>query len=146
MSRQGHRMGAGARKPKRLAAELAAILAHLAFGGVLAGFALTLSEGALGILAAEMIVFLMLMVTLSYVWNFRGERLDAIREGPIGISRSYLLFLTWAGLGYLAVLLSIGPVSSPSEFIGFLFGFWALFVVFLISFVIWRRQNPPRVA
>src|SRR2546425_5499248 len=69
------------------------------------------------------------------------EHAVPIQGGFAAVSRGYLIFLMWAGLGYLAVLLSVGPAFSASEFIVFLFGFWALVAIFLVALVLWRRQK-----
>jgi len=120
---------------------LAAVSAHVTLGSALAAYALTLSKAALEILAAETLVFLMLLVTLSYVRNASEQHAVPIQGGSAAVSRGYLIFLMWAGLGYLAVLLSVGPAFSASAFIVFLFGFWALVAIFLVALVLWRRQK-----
>src|SRR5438445_8694519 len=73
--------------------------------------------------------------------NASEEHAVPIQGGFAAVSRGYLIFLMWAGLGYLAVLLSVGPAFSASEFIVFLFGFWALVAIFLVALVLWRRQK-----
>ncbi len=125
-----------------------AIGAHIAFGSLLAAYAATTPTGTLGILGVLALVFLMLAVTLAYMYNFGRTRPGPprVRSGPVGIGRGYLPFLMWAVLGFLAILLTLGQGVSPDEFVDFLLAWWGLVAFFVAAVLVWRRQNPPRWA
>src|SRR5207245_8886859 len=121
------------RRGKHAVYLLAAVSAHVTLGSALAAYSLTLSKAALEILAAETLVFLMLLVTLSYLRNASEEHAVPIQAGFAAVSRGYLIFLMWAGLGYGAVLLSVVRVFSVSDCSVILFCFLASVACLLVS-------------
>ncbi len=127
---------------------LLAVAGHVAFGTLLLAYAITLPPGTLGLLAAQSIVFLMLALTLAYLYTFGRTRPGPprARSGPLGIGRVYLLFLMWLVLGFLAILLALGPELAPDVFVYFLLAWFALVAFYVASVAVWRRQNPPRWA
>ena len=124
---------------------IASILLHIVFIGGIAAFGVTLSVESLGLFAAAAIVFVMLLISLAY-FRFGREPAERMREGPVGLSRGYMLFVSWALLGYLAVVLVVGSKLPPSDFILALLGFYALFVVFVFLILVWGRQRRAAAA
>ncbi len=84
---------------------------------------------------------LMLLLTVSYLRNLGTEPVDAVRTGPFGVSRGYMMMLANAFLAYLAIFFTVGFGLMPSQFIVFFAGFWILFVVCMTGFALWARQN-----
>lgn len=137
-------MQAGVRRVTRAAFVLVAVLVHIVLVAAIGAIALTLPTDGLAILAAGMIVLIMTFLTVVYLHNFGAEPVEMMREGSIGLTRAYLLFVSWATLGYLAIIVALGSELQPSGFLLALLGFFALFAIFLSLVVVWRRQNPPR--
>src|SRR5439155_1264917 len=82
--------------------------------GFLGGAGLRLSTGALAILAAEVLVLVMLVVTLTYVPFSTGINGHA-RNRIAGVGRSQLLLISWGLVGYLAFLVAVGSaLSTPA--------------------------------
>ena len=124
---------------------IASVFLHVLFIGGIAAIGVTLSVESLGLLAAAAIVFVMLLVSFAY-FRFGREPAERMREGPVALSRGYMLFVSWALLGYLTVILVVGSKLPPSDFILALLGFYALFVVFVFLILVWGRQRRAEAA
>ena len=124
----------------------AVVLFHIVFAAVIQAIAVTLSVEANGLLAGAGIVLLMSLVSVAYFRSYGREPVQQMKEGPVGLSRAYLLFVTWAILGYLAVLLVFGSKLGPGNFVIGLVGFYALFAVFVFLLIVAGRQHRDAVA
>ncbi len=139
----GMASGKARRKRKTL---IVNVLLHVVLAGIIGAVGVALSVEALGILAAAAIVFVMLLVSAAYFRAFGSKSVGQGRQGPIGLSRGYMLFVSWLILGYLAVLLLVGAKLSPSDFVIALAGFYVLFVVFVGLILVWGKQRRREAA
>jgi len=133
-------------RPRRRMILFVVVLFHIVFASAIQAIAVTLSVEALGLLAGAGMVLLMSLVSLAYFRSYGREPVQQTNEGPVGLSRAYLLFVSWAILGYLAVLLVFGTKLGPRNFVVGLVGFFALFAVFLFLVIVAGRQHRDAVA
>ena len=114
---------------------------HTVYGAFLAELGLRLSTGALAILAAEVLVLVMLVVTLAYVRFSTGINGHA-RNRIAGVGRSQLLLISWGLFGYLAFLVAVGSALSPPALAESTLGFFAILFILAAAFLRSRRWNP----
>src|SRR2546427_330886 len=123
------------------AAVFAATFAHTVYGAFLAELGLRLSTGVLGILAAEVLVLVMLVVTLAYLRFSKGTNGHA-RNRIAGAGRSQLPLISWGLFGYLAFLVAVGSALSPPALAESTLGFFAILFILAAAFLRSRRWNP----
>src|SRR5207244_1288300 len=131
----------GPQDARELGGSAGVAFVHTAYGAFLAELGLRLSTGALGILAAEVLVLVMLVVTLAYVRFSEGINGHA-RNRIAGVGRSQLLLISWGLFGYLAFLVAVGSALSPPALAESTLGFFAILFILAAAFLRSRRWNP----
>jgi hypothetical protein len=127
------------REARDLGGPIQVVLTHGLFGSVLAWLAVALSSDAARILAAEILVVVMLVVTLGYV-RISREDLAGHTDRRVEAGRTQLLLISWGLFGYLAFLLSVGTAMQPPTLAMETLAFFTVFFVFAAAFLRWRRQ------
>jgi len=131
----------GPQDTRELGGSAGVAFVHTVYGAFLAELGLRLSTGALGILAAEVLVLVMLVVTLAYVRFMKGINGHA-RNRIAGVGRSQLLLISWGLFGYLAFLVAVGSALSPPVLAESTLGFFAILFILAAAFLRSRRWNP----
>ena len=143
---EGWPLDAGApREVKSLGGPSVVLLAHALFGWSLASLAVAVSADAIRILAAEILVVVMLLVTLTYERLSRKNPGEP-RESRVEAGRDQLLLISWGLFGYLALLVSLGGDVPRSLVAVFSLAFYGVFVVFAGIFLRWRKNLRSSLA
>src|SRR6058998_2718735 len=131
----------GPQDSRELGGPAGVMFGHTVYGAFLAELGLRLSTGALGILAAEVLVLVMLVITLAYARFSKGINAHA-RNRIAGVGRSQLLVISWGLFGYLAFLIAVGTALSPPAIGESTLAFFAILFILAAAFLRSRRWNP----
>jgi len=134
-------VGGGPQDTTELGGWAGVAFAHTVYGAFLAELGLRLSTGALGILAAEVLVLVMLVGTLAYVRLSKGINGRA-RNRIVALGSSQLLLISWGLFGYLAFLVGVGIGLSPPALAASTMGFFAILFILAAAFLRSRKWNP----
>ena len=125
---------------------LLVILIHTISAGILVSFGLLLSVETLGLVAGLLFLFIFSAIGVTYFRNFGTEPIGFVRTGEVGLDRPDVLLAAMAAIGYLVLILVLGPRFAPEAFLWSFMGFWFLFVVFLVVLVFAAKNIRKKAA
>ena len=121
---------------KRRVYVLLAIAIHVLLAGLLVGLGIGLSVSHMGIVAGTAFVFILLLISLSYIRNFGTEPIGYVRTGSLGFGRADVLLVGMTTVGWIVLVVILTPGMPPGSFLWLFLVFWALCVIFLVVVVL----------